>query len=130
MSEREVARWEEHVLICDSCRREVAASEAYIAAMRSAAAELRRTAPKPAELDVLGPARELPFTEWPEGFPGGFRWFSCTTEKRRAPEKTRLRRLANRHRQVAGEVRRHLGFQFTHLPADVRETSARFCDSR
>src|ERR1017187_4511965 len=42
MSEEELARWEEHLLICDSCQRQVAASDTYVAAMRSAAAELRR----------------------------------------------------------------------------------------
>ena len=47
MSEEELARWEEHLLICDSCQRQVAASDAYVAAMRSAAAELRRVPAKP-----------------------------------------------------------------------------------
>lgn len=47
MSEEELARWGEHLLICDSCRRQVAASDAYVAAMRSAAAELRRAPATP-----------------------------------------------------------------------------------
>lgn len=47
MSEEELARWEEHLLICDSCQRQVAASDTYVAAMRSAAAELRRAPAKP-----------------------------------------------------------------------------------
>jgi hypothetical protein len=42
MSEEEVARWEEHLLVCEPCRREVAASDAYVAAMRTAAKELRK----------------------------------------------------------------------------------------
>ena len=42
MSEEEVAPWEEHLLVCEPCRREVAASDAYVAAMRKAAEELRK----------------------------------------------------------------------------------------
>jgi len=37
----ELPRWEEHLLICDTCRGAVARCDAYVAAMRSAAAELR-----------------------------------------------------------------------------------------
>lgn len=39
----ELPRWEEHLLICDSCRSAVSECDAYVAAMRSAAAELRLT---------------------------------------------------------------------------------------
>lgn len=42
MSEEEVAHWEEHLLVCEPCRREVTESNAYVAAMRQAAAELRK----------------------------------------------------------------------------------------
>jgi hypothetical protein len=37
----ELPRWEEHLAACDSCRAAVAECHAYLAAMRSAAAELR-----------------------------------------------------------------------------------------
>jgi len=47
MSEEELARCEEHLLVCDACRREVAASDAYVEAMRKAAAQLRRGKAKP-----------------------------------------------------------------------------------
>lgn len=42
MSEEEVAHWEEHLLVCEECQREVAKSDAYVAAMRAAAEELRK----------------------------------------------------------------------------------------
>jgi anti-sigma factor RsiW len=42
MSEEEAAHWEEHLLVCETCRREVAASDAYVAAMRAAAKKLRK----------------------------------------------------------------------------------------
>ena len=41
MSEEELACCEEHLLVCDACRREVAESDAYVEAMRKAAAQLR-----------------------------------------------------------------------------------------
>jgi anti-sigma factor RsiW len=47
MSEEELGRCEEHLLVCDACRREVAASDAYVEAMRKAAAQLRRGKAKP-----------------------------------------------------------------------------------
>jgi anti-sigma factor RsiW len=40
--EGELGRFEEHLLICETCRRRVAQSDVYIGAMRRAAAELRR----------------------------------------------------------------------------------------
>jgi len=46
MSEAELAGWEEHLLICDRCRRRAADSDAYVAAMREAAARLRRGSKK------------------------------------------------------------------------------------
>jgi anti-sigma factor RsiW len=45
LSEEELAPCEEHLLICEPCRRQVEASDAYIEAMRQAAAEIR-SAPK------------------------------------------------------------------------------------
>ena len=42
MSEEVVAHWEEHLLVCETCRREIAQSDAYVAAMRQAAEELRK----------------------------------------------------------------------------------------
>ena len=42
MSEDKASHWEEHLLTCEPCRREVAAADAYVAAMRKAAAQLRR----------------------------------------------------------------------------------------
>ena len=42
MSEDEAQHWEEHLLTCEPCRREVADADAYVAAMRKAAAKLRR----------------------------------------------------------------------------------------
>lgn len=47
MSEEELAGWDEHLLICDPCRRQIAASDEYVAAMRKAAAQLRRGTGKP-----------------------------------------------------------------------------------
>lgn len=47
MSEEELGRCEEHLLICDACRREVAESDAYVEAMRKAAAQLRGGKAKP-----------------------------------------------------------------------------------
>jgi anti-sigma-K factor RskA len=44
LSARKVAEIEEHLLICEPCRQAVAASDAYVAAMRKAAAELRKAA--------------------------------------------------------------------------------------
>ena len=41
MSEGETSHWEEHLLTCEPCRREVAAADAYVAAMREAAEKLR-----------------------------------------------------------------------------------------
>jgi len=37
-----VVQIEEHLLICESCRQRATQSDAYVAAMRRAAAELRR----------------------------------------------------------------------------------------
>jgi hypothetical protein len=41
-SARKVVEIETHLLICESCRQAVAASDTYVAAMRNAAAELRK----------------------------------------------------------------------------------------
>jgi hypothetical protein len=49
--------WEEHLLLCEACRLRVSESDAYVAAMRGAAARLRR-APPPRE------------RRWWIGFPG------------------------------------------------------------
>jgi anti-sigma factor RsiW len=46
MSEEELACCEEHLLVCDACRREVAESDAYVEAMRKAAAQLRGSSKK------------------------------------------------------------------------------------
>jgi hypothetical protein len=46
MSEEELTRCEEHLLICDPCRRRVTENDAYVAAMREAA-QLRRGKKKP-----------------------------------------------------------------------------------
>jgi hypothetical protein len=47
LPEAEEARWEEHLLVCGSCRRQVLAADKYVAAMKGAAvtmtAETRRT---------------------------------------------------------------------------------------
>jgi anti-sigma factor RsiW len=42
LSARVAARVEEHLLICERCQRSLAASDAYVAAMRLAAVEFRR----------------------------------------------------------------------------------------
>jgi anti-sigma factor RsiW len=42
LSGEEAEQIEEHLLVCEACRRRVAESDAYVAAMRRAAAELRR----------------------------------------------------------------------------------------
>ena len=42
LSDEEAEQIEEHLLICEACRRRVAESDTYIAAMRRAAAQLRR----------------------------------------------------------------------------------------
>jgi anti-sigma-K factor RskA len=47
LSARKVAEIEEHLLICEPCRQAVAASDAYVAAMRKAAAQLRQDEQKP-----------------------------------------------------------------------------------
>jgi anti-sigma factor RsiW len=42
LSDKEAARIEEHLLICEACRSRVAESGTYVAAMRRAAAKVRR----------------------------------------------------------------------------------------
>jgi predicted anti-sigma-YlaC factor YlaD len=42
LSDEEVERLEEHLLICEACRLRVAASDTFVAAMGHAAARLRR----------------------------------------------------------------------------------------
>ena len=46
LSGEEVEQIEEHLLICEACRRLVAESDTYVAAMRHAAAQVRRTKTK------------------------------------------------------------------------------------
>ncbi len=41
-SEEELAAWDEHLLVCEGCRRGVSETEPYFAAMRHAAGEVRR----------------------------------------------------------------------------------------
>ena len=43
LSARKTAEVETHLLICEPCRKAVAASDAYVAAMREAAAKVRKT---------------------------------------------------------------------------------------
>jgi anti-sigma factor RsiW len=43
LSERDAASFDEHLLICDQCRTNVEASDAYVAAMRDAARQIRQT---------------------------------------------------------------------------------------
>jgi len=47
LSARKTAQIETHILICEACRRMIAESDAYVAAMRKAAARLRKTQRKP-----------------------------------------------------------------------------------
>jgi len=47
LSARRAADTETHLLICKSCRQKVAESDAYVAAMRVAAAKLRKAGRKP-----------------------------------------------------------------------------------
>jgi anti-sigma factor RsiW len=47
LSARATAGVEEHILFCERCRESLAASDAYVAAMRLAAAKLRRAGRKP-----------------------------------------------------------------------------------
>jgi hypothetical protein len=42
LAEHETERIEEHLLICGACQRRVAKSDTYVAAMRHAAAKVRR----------------------------------------------------------------------------------------
>jgi anti-sigma factor RsiW len=43
LSARKVAEIEKHLLICEPCRKAVAASDAYVAAMSKAAGKLRKS---------------------------------------------------------------------------------------
>jgi hypothetical protein len=47
LSDRNLKDVEAHLLICESCRQTVAASDAYVRAMRNAASDLRREEQKP-----------------------------------------------------------------------------------
>ena len=47
LSARKSAEIEKHLLICESCRQGVAESDAYVAAMRHAAAKLRKMELRP-----------------------------------------------------------------------------------
>lgn len=46
MPEEEVARFEEHLLICESCQRLLEETDVYVSSMERAAAELRREPPE------------------------------------------------------------------------------------
>ena len=46
LSGEEAEQIEEHLLICEACRRSVSKSDTYVAAMRRAAAQVRRTKAK------------------------------------------------------------------------------------
>jgi anti-sigma-K factor RskA len=47
LSARKAAEIETHLLICEPCRQAVAASDAYVAVMRNAAAKLRQEEQRP-----------------------------------------------------------------------------------
>jgi hypothetical protein len=47
LSARKTAELEKHILICESCQIAVAGSDAYVAAMRKAAAKIRKTEQNP-----------------------------------------------------------------------------------
>jgi anti-sigma-K factor RskA len=47
LSARKAAEIETHLLICEPCRQSVAASDAYVAVMRNAAAKLRQEEQRP-----------------------------------------------------------------------------------
>jgi hypothetical protein len=47
LSARRVAGLEEHLLICELCRKNLEGSDAYLAAMSQAAAKMRRTEKEP-----------------------------------------------------------------------------------
>jgi len=49
LSGEEAEKIEEHLVICEACRRRVAGSDAYVAAMRRAAARVRRGKKPPAD---------------------------------------------------------------------------------
>jgi anti-sigma factor RsiW len=52
LSARKTAEIEQHLLTCESCRQAVAASDAYVAAMRRAAAKVTKQS-QPPKLRVL-----------------------------------------------------------------------------
>ena len=54
LSAKKTAEVEEHLLICDSCRQVVAASDAYVAAMHKAAAKVRKAEQKSENRGVAG----------------------------------------------------------------------------
>jgi anti-sigma factor RsiW len=47
LSARKVAEVEKHLLICEPCQQSVTTADAYVAAMRKAAAKLRKPEHKP-----------------------------------------------------------------------------------
>jgi len=47
LSGEEAEQIEQHLLVCEACRRRVAASDTYVAAMRRAAEKVRRAAKRP-----------------------------------------------------------------------------------
>ena len=48
LSAKKCASLEEHLLICEGCRQRLVDTETFVAAMRGAAAQLRKAAGKPA----------------------------------------------------------------------------------
>ena len=57
LSARKTAEIEEHLLICESCRQSVAASDRYVAAMRTAARNLREAERKSGGLGAGKPGQ-------------------------------------------------------------------------
>ena len=60
VSEEESARFDEHLLICESCQNRVTRSDGYIAAMQGASWRMRRQPPEPEPSRWLFP-RLIPF---------------------------------------------------------------------
>ena len=50
LSEQEEARVEEHLLVCENCRKQVTEADAYAGEMRSACVEIENAAPRPKRL--------------------------------------------------------------------------------
>jgi len=54
LSARKVAEVETHLLICGPCRQAVAAADAYVAAMRNAAAKVRKAERRKPKRQTIG----------------------------------------------------------------------------